>query len=83
MWHFAAAGPALTAALEERTCSCLTIKRKPAPGTPGAKPSPADIAREKGKADEEVKDEDAPVTENVDATGKKQPTKAGLLKRVK
>ncbi|GAA5936635.1 hypothetical protein JCM3775_000152 [Rhodotorula graminis] len=63
--------------------NCLTIKRKPAPGTPGAHRSPADIAREKGKADEEVKDKNAPVTEEVDASGKKVPSKEGLLKRVK
>jgi len=30
-----------------------------------------------------VKDKNAPVTEDVDSTGKKLPTKEGLLKRAK
>ena len=63
--------------------SCLTIKHKPAPGTPGAHPSPAEVARAQGKADEPIEDEGAPVTEDVDATGVKKPSPDGLLKRVK
>ncbi|GAA6003143.1 uncharacterized protein JCM10292_002889 [Rhodotorula paludigena] len=63
--------------------NCLTIKRKPAPGQPGAHPSPAEVARAQGKADAPISDDDVPRTEKVDATGVKKPTEAGLLKREK
>ncbi|GAA6051633.1 hypothetical protein JCM3770_001203 [Rhodotorula araucariae] len=63
--------------------NCLTIKHKPAPGTPGAHASPAEVARAQGKGDSSSEDEGAPVTEKVDATGVKQPSPEGLLKRVK
>ncbi|KAJ8295963.1 putative CDP-alcohol phosphatidyltransferase class-I family protein C22A12.10 [Rhodotorula toruloides] len=62
---------------------CLTIKRKPAPGTPGYQPSPAEIARKQGKADEPIKEDGVPLTHEVDKTGRKVPTEAGLLKRQK
>ncbi|GAA6019480.1 hypothetical protein JCM10207_001403 [Rhodosporidiobolus poonsookiae] len=59
--------------------NCLTIKHKPA----SAGPSPADVARAQGKADEPVRDKGAPKTEDVDATGVKKPTALGVLKRFK
>ncbi|BGP30717.1 hypothetical protein JCM10296v2_002474 [Rhodotorula toruloides] len=62
---------------------CLTIKAKPAPGTPGYKLSPAEIARKQGKAGEPIKEAGVPLTHEVDKTGRKVPTEAGLLKRQK
>lgn len=63
--------------------SCLTIKRKPAPGTAGAHKSPAEIAQAKGKGTEPVKEKNVPVAIDADPTGVKQPTAAGTLKREK
>lgn len=63
--------------------SCLTIKRKPAPGTKGAHASPAEIAQKKGKDKEPVREKDVPVSTEVDPTGVKQPTAAGTLTREK
>ncbi|BGP14538.1 hypothetical protein JCM10213_001886 [Rhodosporidiobolus nylandii] len=57
--------------------NCLTIKRKPA----SAGPSPADIARKQGKADEPVREKDVPKTEEVDETGRKEGKWYGVLKR--
>ncbi|POY72449.1 hypothetical protein BMF94_4275 [Rhodotorula taiwanensis] len=63
--------------------NCLTIKRKPAPGTAGAHASPAEIAQAKGKADEPVREKNVPVAVGADPTGVKQPTPLGTLKREK
>ncbi|BGP54451.1 hypothetical protein JCM8202v2_002031 [Rhodotorula sphaerocarpa] len=63
--------------------NCLTIKRKPAPGTKGAHASPAEIAQKKGKDKEPVREKDVPVSTEVDPTGVKQPTAAGTLTREK
>lgn len=63
--------------------SCLTIKRKAAPGAPGYRPSPAEVARKQGKADEPIKEDGVPVTHEVDKTGRKVPTEVGVLKRQK
>ncbi|GAA5976330.1 hypothetical protein JCM10908_005461 [Rhodotorula pacifica] len=63
--------------------NCLTIKRKPPPGTAGAHKSPAEIAQAKGKGDEPVREKNVPVAIDADPTGVKQPTAAGTLKREK
>ncbi|GAA6037966.1 hypothetical protein JCM8097_009513 [Rhodosporidiobolus ruineniae] len=59
--------------------NCLTIKRH----SPSDGPSPAEVAKAAGKADEAITEEGVPVTEEVDATGVKKPTAAGVLKREK
>lgn len=63
--------------------SCLTIKRKPPPGSAGHHDSPAEIAQAHGKGKAPVREKNTPVAIDADPTGVKQPTAAGTLKRAK
>lgn len=63
--------------------NCLTIKRKPPPGSAGHHDSPAEVAQAHGKGKAPVRAKNAPVAIDADPTGVKQPTAAGTLKRAK